>query len=133
MDIEKKIAELQEEVRRFKTSQAIGQSNSTNYKIVSGAKMTIATNQYKYGDATITFTSSGRAFPHFCYTVDSYTVSDGGTATITPYYLPQYTWSEQADLYKDSMLIQVRTSSASQTVTIYFTIYSDTPGTYVVS
>lgn len=133
MDIEKKIVELQEEVRKFKTSQAIGQSNSTNYKIVSGAKMTISTSQYSYGSATITFTSSGRAFPHFCYTVDSYTVSGGGTATITPYYLPQYTWREQADLYKDAMSIQVRTSSANQTVTIYFTIYSDTPGTYVVS
>ena len=130
MEIEKKIIEIQNEVRALKASQTIGQSNSMNYKIVENAVMTITTSQYSYGEKKLVFTSSGRAFPHFCIVVTRVEVVGGGSATITPYYPAAYSWEYSPDLYSDAMMVEARSSSANKTVNIYFTMYSDTPGIY---
>lgn len=129
MDIENRIIKIENEIRYFKTSQEIGQSNSMNYKIVENAVMTVTTSNYGFGYATITFKSAGRAFPHFSFNANSYTSG----ATITINYNPQYGgWQQQAELYEDSMTVNVRAGN-NQTITIYFTLYADTPGTYTVS
>ena len=92
MEIEKKIIEIQNEVRALKASQTIGQSNAMNYKIVENALMTVVTSQYSTGSKKLVFTSSGRAFPHFCIVVTRVEVVGGGSATITPYYPAAYSW-----------------------------------------
>lgn len=129
MDIENRIIRIENEVRYFKTSQDIGQSNSTNYKIVENAVLNITTSSYGFGSATIFFKSSGRAFPHFCFKANSYT--SGATLTIN--YMPQYgAWQQQAELYEDALVVNVRAGN-NQTITIYYTLYADTPGTFTVS
>lgn len=129
MDIENRIIRIENEIRYFKTSQDIGQSNSMNYKIVENGEMTVTTNNYGTGSRTITFKSSGRAFPHFSFHANSYPSG----VTIIVNYNPQYGgWEQQAELYEDSMTVTVRAGN-NQTVTVYFTLYADTPGIYTVS
>ena len=128
MDIEKRIIQIENEIRYFKTSQDIGQSNSMNYKIVENGVMTITTDNYGYGTSKITFKSNGRAFPHFSFYANSYTSG----VTITVNYNPQYGgWQQQAELYQDSMTITANAGN-NQTVTVYFTLYADTPGIYTL-
>lgn len=125
MELEQKIISLENEIREFKTSQALGQSSSAIYPIIKGASFSVNTGSYSYATRTITFTSQGRPFPHFTFIVES-TSSSSGSATITPYYKPLY--GLESELMADSMVIEIRSSSANSNVTVWYSIYADTPG-----
>lgn len=140
MEIEKKIVEIENEIRALKASQTIGQSNSKNYEIVKNATMTVTlgtSTPFNEKVKRLNFTSAGRAFPHFCIIVNSYTSSIGATVTITPYYRVNDTDTRAttgvfASTKNDTLFLEVRSNGTAQTVTINYSIYADTLGVYEV-
>ena len=131
--IEEKIIKLQNEIRNFKTSQTIGQSNSTNFLITSGSILNVTTGTYGYWEGELLFQSGGQAFPHVSILIEDASVSSG-TVTVTPFYGPTFYWEviEPEDLYQDRMFFTIKTSVGSQSASIRSSIYADTPGTSTI-
>lgn len=129
MDIEKRIVRAQEEIKKIKTSQAIGQSNSCIYTIVNHGTLSVTTSSQGRATINLSFKSNARAFPHLKLVINSHSTTGSTVPSFTSMFIPYLNNpTEQEDIYADKVSIYISNGGSGSTITIDYSAYADTTG-----
>lgn len=133
MDIEKEVVKLEEEIKKLKSSQTIGQSNSYKYLIAGDIAENWVVGSVGEIFKTIKFTSNARAFPHASIVINSARIGN----TDVSQYITWYSYSDPfiVQRAKENLFLSYvvayffNRNYANTTINVNYSIYADTTGT----
>lgn len=128
-EIEKEIISLEEELKQFKTSQALGSSNSIMYPIVENMEYSFSLPASSYRYVTFTFTSNARPFPRMSIKILSATLN--GSDVLSSIYVTQAVSQDrltQPSIYTTRLATSGFSGSSARTLVLRVSIYADTTG-----
>ena len=124
-NLEQKVIKIENEIKKLKASQSIGESNSKIYKIVDNGQIILNSGNSTAINKYIVFTTSGRLFPHAMIVIKS--ANYGSTACPTTLIAFNDTiYGEPTD--RDIYYFSINAGGKNRSVSIVYDVFADTPG-----